>query len=297
MKPKLLAAADETSWQPAAVCIVGCGLIGMSLALALRAAYPQMRLVGVDIRADHRAIAQSRNTFDVVLSALPAESFPLLVLAIPPRAAAQLMGEAGQHARFVMDVCSIKLPLCAAATEAGMADQFAPSHPMAGIAAEGPTQATADLFLNHPWILFRAWPACTRLEPLVRAVGARVVWLADAASHDVAMAAVSHGIHVTSLSAMLAYEETQQTSGATLANITGPGFRDITRLADSPSEFWTDTLLLNATAVTAQIDAVIAALQRFRGALTSADEDQLRGLLDEARQARWRWRTRHDESF
>ncbi len=285
---------------PASACIVGCGLIGVSFAMSLKRAFPEMRLVGVDVNAMHRTLAQEKGVFDHLAPQFPEEeeTFHLGILAVPPSVAEELLLDLAQRCDVVMDVCSIKGPLCQRAEDLGLGERFAPSHPMAGIASEGPKNADGELFRGNPWILLKNWPACKRVEGIVAATGASLVWLEDAKVHDAAMAAVSHGIHVTSLSAMLAYDEARESlagpaPNVAMAKVTGPGFRDITRLADSPSGFWVDTLLANRVAVMEQIQRTQDSLQAFKDALLREDEETLRGLLNAARAARERWREEH----
>lgn len=268
----------------------------MSLAMAIRHANPKSRLVGIDIRDDHRTIARDKNIFDEVHSTWVDESFDVTILAIPAAAAVRTMTMAAKVGSIVMDVCSIKRPLCREARALGISDRFAPSHPMAGLAAEGPAEAIADLFVNQSWILLENHEACQWVAPLITSLGANVVWLPNEDDHDEAMAAVSHGIHVTSLSAMLAYDEVQKASAVPIARVTGPGFRDITRLADSPSEFWVDTLCANGQAVSNQIQRIIEKLCNFQKAIDTRDTAGLKALLEEARIARTVWKSSREKN-
>lgn len=278
---------------PRRVLVIGCGLLGTSFALALSQVRPDIRWTGIEPDAAHRERAAEVAPFAEMAGAIDAlpdtVHFDLAVLASPLNAACASLGPTAAVADTVMDLCSAKVPICQAAAELGLQARFAPTHPMAGIAAQGPGSARADLFVGQSWLVLRGWPALERVTPLLSALGANVIELEHASHHDEAMAVVSHAIHLTSLSAMLAFEDAQQASDARWAALTGPGFRDITRLAGSPTGFWVDVFTANSVAVRAQLARVVERLEAFDHALEQADEAALAHLLDEARSARERW--------
>lgn len=275
---------------PASVVIVGCGLIGTSLGLALRAAWPDVPVHGLDVDTANAQQALAMGAFTTVSTAWPNDTFELAVLAIPLDAACRALGTASEHAQWVVDVCSAKRPICDLADALGLRQRFVPTHPMAGRASGGPGEAVADLFADRAWILVDDWPATTHVEPFIRQLGARVARVPTAADHDAAMAAVSHAIHVTSLAAMLAGDEAAAGQQARWRTLTGPAFRDITRLAASPTEFWVDTLLANGDFVVQQLARLTGQLTAFQAAIASGDAPALATLLDDARTAHETWR-------
>ena len=287
---------------PQSVLVIGCGLIGTSLALALRQAYPDCAIDGVEVFEQHRREAEKKGVFRTVYGDVPIHTgetgsgelkedvYDLAVVAVPVDAACAILPHLSGIAQWIMDVCSIKRPVCEAAKSAGLQAEFAPSHPMAGLSSAGPDQARGDLFTGRTWICLNHWPACRVVEPVLTALGARVVFLDSAEEHDAAMAAVSHGIHVVSLAAILAYAQAQDEAQAHWALLTGPGFRDVTRLSSSSSSFWISTLLENRDFVIPQIDRVQRELERFKQVLESGDPAQLKDILDESRQERLKWK-------
>lgn len=290
---KLLSHPAESSvldLQSASVLVVGCGLIGTSIAMALKQAFPTVRLFGMDANDTHRSLAENKGVFEQIQNEWPAEPLDLAILAVPAMAAAAFLEQACQRSRWVMDVCSVKGPLCEAAADLELTSQFAPTHPMAGLASEGPLQATAELFVGQPWLMIQGYPVCMVVAPMIETIGARIIWLENDSVHDEAMAVVSHTIHLTSLSAMLAYETAADELNFPLATLTGPGFRDITRLAESPSGFWIDTLLSNRVAILQQIERTKMALDAFGQTLATQDREGLKTLLDAARCARTAWK-------
>ncbi|MCL6637037.1 MAG: prephenate dehydrogenase/arogenate dehydrogenase family protein [Alicyclobacillus sp.] len=271
--------------------VVGCGLIGTSLALAMRRAWPEIRIAGVEAHPEHRQGALTRAAVEQVWSDLNAvtETFDLCVLAVPVDAACAMLPQASRCARWVMDVCSIKAPLVSAATAAGLTERFAPTHPMAGLASAGPYAAQADLFQGRSWILLSNWPACAAVAPIVQAVGAQVRWLASAAEHDQAMAAVSHGVHLISCAAARVYGQLAGERVADWVGLAGPGFRDVTRLAAAPPGFWMSTLLHNRAAVLPYLQAAIQTLDELVQGLTREDAQALTQWLLEAQEVRTAW--------
>ncbi|MCL6445892.1 MAG: prephenate dehydrogenase/arogenate dehydrogenase family protein [Alicyclobacillus sp.] len=283
----------QPAW-PQTVLVIGCGLLGTSIALALKNAHSNVEIDGIEASPANLKGALARGPFRRVesrLSDLPScdGCYDLAILAVPVDTAVELLPEVHNLATIVMDVCSVKQDVCTRAEHVGMKETFAPTHPMAGRAAGGPEAADASLFEGNVWILVRGWPACARLVPMLQELGSTVAWVEDAAEHDKAMAVVSHGIHLTSLSAMLAYQDATACSHGTWAALTGPGFRDITRLSASPPDFWTSTLLANRTAVLEQLERIIHRLQAFESTLAADDAVQLKVLLSEARAAHQDW--------
>lgn len=270
------------------VLICGCGLIGTSLAMAWHSADLPISLYGVDPSPRHREVAMATGAFVSVNASMPSDKFDLIVLATPVDVACTQMTQVDAQATWMMDVCSVKKPLIEVANSLGRRNTFAPTHPMAGVAAEGPKEACATIFSGHPWIYLEDWPATAVVLPLIRATGARVVSIASAERHDAVMAACSHGVHLVSLSTMLMFDAIANRTSP-MGQFTGPGFRDVSRLSASPAGFWVSTLMANREHVLHALDVYTQQLQGFQWALQNGDEDTLRMLLEQARIARTQW--------
>lgn len=276
------------------VLICGCGLIGTSLAMAWRHAQLPLQIYGLESLPAHRAQALQTGAFLDIYETPTIATYDLLVLATPVDIACAQLSAMDRQAKWVMDVCSVKQPLTDMAIALGRQQTFAPTHPMAGLAAEGPAQAAPAIFVNRPWLYLEEWSACTVVKPLLVATGAHVVPVASAHEHDAAMAAVSHGVHLASLMTMLMYRELLP-EGRTWADFTGPGFRDVTRLCASPSGFWASTLLANRENVLDALAAYGNQLEAFQSALKRGDATSLQCLLDAARAAHTQWRESHND--
>ena len=228
------------------VAIVGCGLIGGSIELAIRECLPGVDVVPLDRDDDLDGL---RGT-------------DLVVLATPIRQIIEILPGLRRHIStqtIVTDTGSTK----AAIVEAAGDMRFVGGHPIAGAATGGREAARADLFAGRPWILTPARAAAadvTRLRQFLGRLGADVRLL-DAAEHDRLLALISHLPQVTVSAAMHVIGSRAGASGLALA---GSGLHDSSRLAGSPPDIWRDILLTNRTNITSAIDALITVLSSLR---------------------------------
>lgn len=247
----------------ARVAIVGLGLIGGSLALALR---PHCAtLLGVDPDPQARAWAQRRARFDAV-AADPAAVLPqanVVLLAAPVSAILRLIPRLPRWVpgpALVLDVGSTKGAIAQALAQLPPPLQAVGGHPMAGKALAGAKHAEATLFQGAPFALVdlpNTGPLAQRLAlDIVAALGAHPVWI-EASAHDEAVAAVSHLPYLLALALTLATPEEA-------AALLGPGFRSASRLAGSPPNLMADIVGHN-------LPALRHALARFRQSLAKVE--------------------------
>jgi prephenate dehydrogenase len=241
------------------VGIVGLGLIGGSIALGIRRAWPAAVVIGVDqaavvdVARDRGVITERGET----LSDL--RDVDLMILATPVPEIAQLLRRAADEKvrTLVTDVGSTKRRIMAAAKHGAIT--FVGGHPIAGSARGGLDHARPDLFEGHPWLLVpgdAAEPVVGRLERLVRGLGA-IPRRTDAETHDRVMAYVSHLPQLLSSALMTAAGAAIGEPGLALS---GRGFADMTRLASSPAEIWRGILATNTDYIAEAVGALIAAL-------------------------------------
>lgn len=275
------AAGFDTSWAGfGTIGIVGLGLIGGSLALAIRQRWPLTQIVGVDrqeILED--ALGQgiiAEGAPDAV--ALAARPLDLIVLAAPVLqnvASLQQIATAAAQPLLVTDVGSTKLSMLIAARDLAATQSeltFIGGHPIAGAAHGGLQHARVDMFRGRPWLFTppddpsdAETRALALLWAFVRALGAEPSLL-PADEHDRIMAYVSHLPQLAASSLMRVAGEGAGDPGLALS---GAGLADTTRLASSPASMWTDILQSNAGHVRLALDAFITDLQRVRDDLTS----------------------------
>jgi prephenate dehydrogenase len=265
---------------PASVIVIGTGLIGTSVALALRPQGVTVWLADSDPAAARLAADIGAGTVlpgDVPERPPPGGAADMAVLAVPPQAVAPTLAraQAAGLARWYTDVASVKsLPVRQARAAGCDMASFVPGHPLSGRERSGPAAARADLFLGRPWVICPDPPApaagLAAIEALARICGAEPVQV-SAAEHDRWVALVSHAPHV--LSAAMAARLADASDGA--LSLAGQGLRDVTRIAAGDTGLWTQILAANAAPVADVLAAVAADLAAVAEAL--ADTAQAAG--------------------
>ncbi|QUQ69302.1 prephenate dehydrogenase [Kutzneria sp. CA-103260] len=253
--------------------IVGTGLIGTSVALALREKGVAVYLSDIDAQAVWLArelgAGQEWN----------GEEVDLAVLAVPPHIVGERLAELQKQgvARAYTDVASVKVDPIADAERLGCdLACYVPGHPLAGRERSGPFAARADLFLGRPWALCpgpETDAGAARLaRELVSICGANAVTV-GAAEHDSAVALVSHAPHVVA-SAVAA---TLADGDDVALGLAGQGLRDVTRIAAGNPLLWRMILCGNALPVAGVLERIAADLAAAAAALRSGD---LAGVTD-----------------
>ncbi|HSN05987.1 MAG TPA: prephenate dehydrogenase [Candidatus Angelobacter sp.] len=246
------------------VLIVGSGLIGASIGLGLRSLGIDVVLEDADPAAVQVAVERGAGRPG------PPQADPdLVIVAVPPaRAATVILATLRRYlSATVSDVCSTKARLQAEVeTVEPNIDRYVPGHPLAGREVSGPAAARADLFADRVWALTPGPgtdPARTALvAALVERLGAVVV-TTTAREHDRAVALTSHTPQVVSSLVAAALEPL----GSAEVRLSGQGLRDMTRLAGSDPDLWTEILTSNAEPVSAALDDLIERLSRVRDGL------------------------------
>ena len=246
------------------VLVVGTGLIGTSVALALRRAEVEVLLSDVD--PENLSIAQAAGAGRV----LEDDDRPaLVVVAVPPRFASRAIADASMRypEATITDVTSVKQQVVQEAVASG-ADpaRLVGGHPMAGREVSGAAGARKDVFDDRLWVVTPLPQSgidhVIRVHRLVSACGAYPVEM-SVEDHDAAVALVSHTPQVLSsvLAAQLVDAEDDH------VRIAGQGLRDMTRIAGSNVAMWSDILAANAGPVADVLDGVIDELQDTVAAL------------------------------
>lgn len=285
---KLLPMAGDESTAPfQRIAIVGFGLIGASMALAVRRLWPSVLIVAIDrkdvIETAMRMHAADVGGDDLVMAA----DAQLIVLAAPVLANVRILSELPDYVpgeAAVTDVGSTKRDVVAAARTLPRRLSFIGGHPLAGAAVGGVESARPDLFAERPWILTptedTSGTSREGVSSLVEALGARVHLMTPDA-HDSLVAYLSHLPQLAASALMHLVGERTGGDGLALA---GRGLRDTTRLAASPVDIWRDITASNQDNIARAIDELVAILQRLRP--PSDDPDALERTFDSA--AHWK---------
>lgn len=271
------------------VGIVGTGLVGGSLGLAMRECGAVGSVLGSD--ADAAMLRRAREV-GAVEEAFenPEEMVPLcdlVLVAVPVRAIPGVLKRIAPFLRpgtTVSDVGSVKEGVVRAA--AGILPSrchFVGGHPLAGSEQRGVEFATPDLFQEAYYVLTPTEDcdaeAYSRLHALLTSLGARVIAM-EPRLHDRAVSVVSHVPHVLAMALMnLALRRAEEYP---LLRLAAGGFRDVTRIAASDPRLWLDILAENREAVEETLAEVIENLERVRGFLRQGSEDELFSCLESA---------------
>jgi len=265
--------------------VVGVGLLGGSVGLAVKAADERVRVVGVGRRESSLAKALEAGAADEVTldTAAAVGRADLVVLATPLGAYARhlmAMKPALRRGTCVTDVGSTKAMVVRLAKEIlGTRGPFVGAHPMAGGERRGVEFARADLFVGATCIITptKTTPPgkVRRVERFWRMLGAVTVRMSPTA-HDRAVARVSHLPHI--LAAIIVAGQRDED-----LPLAGPGFLDTTRVASGDPAMWRDILLTNRRAVLAALDAADEQLMHLRDLLELGDGPALERYLARAK--------------
>ncbi len=273
--------------------VVGTGLIGTSVGLALRG---QCDVVLSDPSAADLAVAVERGAGRAWDGE---EAFGHCLVAAPPSAVATVVrGLVGRGGTF-SHVASVQRAVHDDLVQAGIdLARVCGSHPMAGKEQSGPAAASASLFLGRPWVLcpsaHTSADALAAVRDVASRCGAEPVEL-TAEEHDAAVALVSHlpQVAASAVAAVLAAQ------GEELA-LAGPGLQDTTRIAASDPALWVEVLRENAAAVAPLVRELSRELAAAADALDRADAGALEDLLRRGNAGRRlvpRKRGEHDRDF
>lgn len=277
---------------PLVIAIHGLGLIGGSLGLALRARSNPPRVLGYDVDPEAARAAYDRGAVDALIEDPDRTDPPadLAVTAVPPRAAMALVPRLAASMtgdQVLTDLSSVMLPvLTAVGGERGASGRFVGSHPLHGSEQGGIRAARADLYDGASVIVGAPLTSGTpaeRVASMWRSIGASPAAMAPAI-HDALVALTSHLPQVASTALVRTLRRTGNMT-ALLAQGSGPGLRDMSRLAASPSDLWFDILTLNAAKLTPALELLEREIRGLRHAIESRDPI-LRSLLEEAREFR-----------
>jgi len=260
--------------------VIGAGLIGGSVALALRRAGWTVTLHDLDpsrVEAGLTRGVADAGGFDGTAE--------LVVVATPVGAIAEVALDAlARTSAVVTDVGSVKGPVLRAIDD----PRFVGGHPMAGSEQEGIDGSSASMFDGATWVITPTVDtdpnALATVHSVVASLGAEVVTLSPE-SHDQIVAMISHVPHLAAVTLMGLASGRAENHGALLRMAAG-GFRDMTRIAAGHPGIWPDICAENREAIGDVLDELLAELTRVRDIVAAGDRPQLLARLESARSAR-----------
>jgi prephenate dehydrogenase len=278
------------------VSIVGVGLIGASLGLALKGAGVVREVIGVGRSSANLDQAKKMGAIDRVADLAEAvQSSQWVVLCVPVAQMRSIFAQLEPHLgsnTLITDAGSTKCDVILAAKEVlgKKVCQFVPAHPIAGGAQHGAAAARADLFQGKQTIICQLQENSAAdvalVEEFWKALGSNIKRI-SAVQHDAIYAAVSHLPHILSyalMASVLNSEDAEQKLGHA-----GAGFRDFTRIAASSPEMWRDICIANKQAILKELDQYLSITQRLREMIAKEDANGLEKVFQKASQARQKW--------
>ncbi len=266
------------------VALIGLGLIGSSIAHAVRQLGLAGELVATDASPAVRARAVELKLADRVAAsnADAVRDADLVIACVPVGACADVAASIGPHLKpgaIVSDVGSVKgAVLRAMAPALPPSVHFIPAHPVAGTENSGPDAGFAELFINR-WCILTPPDgidpaALERLAAFWRALGANVeVMSAD--HHDLVLAVTSHLPHLIAYTIVGTADELEDVTRSEVLKFSAGGFRDFTRIAASDPTMWRDVFLNNKDAVLEMLGAFQEDLSKLTRAIRRGDGDAL----------------------
>lgn len=279
------------------IVIFGVGLIGGSLALALKKKYPDLHVVGVGRQPEHLKTALDLGVIDEatadIASALDHADFG--VVAAPVAQTDNILRAIKPHLQaqtIVTDVGSTKISVILSAKKIldEKFHQFIGGHPIAGAEKSGATAAKANLFIDKNVVLTPTTETPAWVQDAVTQLwqncGANVTQM-TAHQHDEIFANVSHLPHL--LAFALVDDIANHPNAAELFSFAASGFRDFTRIAGSHPEMWRDISLANQSALLDALTRYQQSLSALKVLLENKDAEGLQALFERASAARNAW--------
>ena len=291
------------------IVIFGVGLIGGSVALALKKTGVAPKIVGVGRNIENLQTAINLGVIDeaeadiakavgdanLVLIATPvAQTQKILEAIIPHLSQSTVVTDAGSTksdiAQYVMNASK------QAKNPEHFLSQFVGGHPIAGAEKSGVTAAKEDLFIGKNVVLTpnekTSLEAIKLVRELWQTTGANVSEM-TAQTHDQIFAAVSHLPHL--LAFALVNNLANRPNAKQLFDFAASGFRDFTRIAGSSPEMWRDISLANKTALLSELEAYQAEISALQNLLKNEDSQGLQAMFEHASQARQAWQKEQEK--
>ena len=276
------------------VAIIGLGLLGGSIGLAIKARAPDIATTGWDRDAAVRARAAERGLVDHVHDTPDAAvaGADLVILCVPVGAmgdAARAIAPGLAPDAIISDVGSSKEAVAAALAAALPGACIIPAHPVAGTEQSGPDAGFATLFAGR-WCIITPPEGCdpaalAALSDFWTRLGSKVE-LMDAAHHDLVLAVTSHIPHLIAYTIVGTASDLEEVTESEVIKYSAGGFRDFTRIAASDPVMWRDVFLSNRGAVLEMLGRFVEDLTAMQRAIRSADGDTLFELFTRTRAIR-----------
>ena len=268
-------------------CIIGVGLIGGSMAIALKEKQLATQILGVDANETHQQKALELGLVDQMVGLEEGiHQSDLIILAVPVSVACKLLPQILLmiNKQVVIDVGSTKEAICKVANELPNRSRFVATHPMWGTEFSGPSAAVTGAFVNKAVVITEKEnsdaDAIALVEQLYQTLGMHLVYM-NARSHDVHAAYVSHIAHITSFALANTVLEKEKEDNAIFELASG-GFESTVRLAKSNAAMWVPIFMQNKENVLDVLNEHISQLRKFKACLEKENSEFLTELIGNA---------------
>ena len=265
------------------VAIIGVGLIGGSMAVALREKNIATTIIGVDANVTHQQIALDLKLVDSIMDIESAiKTADLIILSVPVDKAVSLLPLILKQVdkQVVMDVGSTKSNVCKIADSR----RFVATHPMWGTEFSGPAAAVSGAFTDKAVVICNKEntdaDALTIVENLYKHLGMHIIYM-DAKAHDLHAAYISHISHITSFALANTVLEKEKEDVAIFELASG-GFESTVRLAKSDPDTWVPIFMQNKENVLDVLNEHISQLRKFKSCLEKENYEYLAELIKKA---------------
>jgi prephenate dehydrogenase len=270
------------------VTIIGVGLIGGSMALALKEKGITKKIIGVDSSTINLSKAIELNIIDEALPLKEAvKESDLIFVCIPVDATIDVVKnilDLTADKQIVIDVGSTKFALCMEIKNHPMRKQFVATHPMWGTEYSGPEAAVVNAFEGRACVIcdkeLSSIEVVETVESIYKTLGMHIIYM-DALNHDVHAAYVSHISHITSFALANTVLEKEKEEDA-IFEMAGGGFESTVRLAKSNSAMWAPIFMQNKENVLDVLNEHISQLRKFKASLEKENMEYLVELMENA---------------
>ncbi|MCA1030507.1 prephenate dehydrogenase [Bacillus timonensis] len=277
------------------VLIIGMGLIGGSISLAIKKEHPTYKIVGYDIQSERSNLAKSLRIIDEVVDSIDhsLDLYDFIIIAVPVTQTEEMIEKLAnsslKHGVIITDVGSTKQQILKKArilVEKGIC--FIGGHPMAGSHKSGIVAAKEHLFENAFYILTPSSQVTERqIEELITLLtGTKALFIQlTAEEHDLLTGVVSHFPHIIAASLVHQAEDFYQ-SNELIKRLAAGGFRDITRIASSSPTMWRDILMHNRVMILDIFEKWISEMEKVRSMIELGDGDKIYSYFEKAKDFR-----------
>lgn len=269
------------------VTIIGIGLIGGSMALALKEKGIATKLIGVDADKNHAEKAIELGLVDEIADMETAiHESDLIILSVPVDKAERLLPEIllKINKQVILDVGSTKNSITRIANQHKNAGRFVATHPMWGTEFSGPTAAVSGAFTDKAVVICDKEnsdaDALALVENIYRQLGMHIIYM-DSTAHDVHAAYISHISHITSFALANTVLEKEKEDDAIFELASG-GFESTVRLAKSNPDMWVPIFMQNRENVLDVLNEHISQLRKFKSCLEKENVEYLAELIQNA---------------